>query len=620
MSTEAVSSDRPSDSPHLRNLVARCWQAAGHKMPGALQRSATPSLSEGRSEPQAAAQSVISLALQPVIERFGELAALSLVINMLSLAVPIFVLQVYDRVVFHGGPATLSGLIIGVIIALGFDFILRQARSRLVQMIALRVDIGLIRALFEKLTNLPLRRLESRGDSEWHRLLRDQECVRDTLAGPTTILMVDLPFVLLFIGVIWLVAQPIAWLLVALTPVYIAVAALSSWVVARASRREEEGTDSRQMLTSQLVQGRLVSKALGLGGAFRQQWESTQASLIEGSLERGSKVDIFTNLSTILAMATTVVMTSVGALSIVHGSLTIGGLIAANMLAARVVQPLVQMIGVWRTVARLRDAVQHLDKLLDEPTDRQVSALAHERPRGVIRLENVDFAYEPGAASVLRGINITLRPGGLHGIVGLNGSGKTTLLNIVKGLYTPDRGRVLIDGADIRQFGRDDLSRWIGYVPQDTFLFAGSVRDNIGKLADDLDDAAILAAARQAYADSFISDLPDGYATEVGEGGARFSAGQRQRIALARALIGDPPILLLDEPNAHLDQEATVHLRAHLQRLARERNVILVTHSRTLLAACSTVIVLETGAIAVAGPGPDIVDRLFAKQSVDEAA
>jgi ABC-type bacteriocin/lantibiotic exporter with double-glycine peptidase domain len=220
----------------------------------------------------------------------------------------------------------------------------------------------------------------------------------------------------------------------------------------------------------------------------------------------------------------------------------------------------------------------------------------------------------------LKNINVTLRPGGLHGIIGMNGSGKTTLLNILQGLYPPDRGRVLLDGADIRQFGRQDLARWIGYVPQDTVLFAGTVRDNIARLADGVDDETVLAAARRANADPFIVDLPDGYATEVNEGGRRFSAGQRQRIALARALITNPPILLLDEPNAHLDGQATQHLLSQMRRFCRECNVILVTHSQMLLRACSTVLVMEGGTIAAAGPGVEVVDRLFGAEKAGVAA
>jgi ATP-binding cassette subfamily C protein LapB len=568
----------------------------------------------GETPDAAAAGGVLRLALRPLLGRFGELAAMSLGLNLLSLAVPVFVLQVYDRVVFHGGLVTLSGLVLGVLIAVAFDFILRQARSRLVQMIALRVDVGVVRALFGRLTGLPLRRLETQSDAQWHALLRDQEAVRDTLAGPSMVLLVDLPFIVLFLLVIWIIAAPIAWLLTALVPVYVLFAAGSSWAIGRASRSEQDGGLKRDALTAQLVSGRATVKALGLGPSLRDRWEAAQASQIERSLARGSRVDAFTSLSVTLGLLTTVVLTAFGAVAIVQQEMTMGGLIAANMLAARIVQPLTQLIGAWRGMTRFRQAARRLDEILAAPVDRQDSPLARGRPAGVLAVEGVRFSYGPGDAPVLDDLSLTLRPGGLHAITGANGSGKTTLLKLLQGLYQPDRGRVLLDGADLAQFGRAELTRWLGYVPQEAFLFAGSIRDNIAKGRDDVPDAAILDAAQRAGVDSFVADLAAGYDTEVGEGGRRFSAGQRQRIALARALVDDPPVLLLDEPSAHLDREAELRLVKQLRALAGGRNVVVVTHSPALLAVCDTVIVLAKGGIVPAGPGARIVTKDVAQQ------
>lgn len=585
------------------------------KEPIASQGEQSSTVELGRNRP-----TVFDLAVRPLAKRFFELAILSCAINILSLTVPIFVLQVYDRVVFHGGLVTLAGLFIGVVAALTFDFVLRQARSRLVQMIALRVDVGIIRALFERLSDMPLRQMESQSDAEWHSLLRDQETVRDTVAGPATVLLVDLPFVLLFIGAIWLVAQPIAWLLITLVPVYVFVAVVSSAVIGRASHKEQASAEGRHVLGSQLVAGRLTAKALGFSQALKARWETAQADLIDRSVRRGSMVDAFSNLSVELAMLTTVIMTSFGALAIVAGELTIGGLIAANMLAARVVQPMVQLIGMWRVVSRLRDSAKRLDTAMRQPIDRQTSAVSRGRPRGLITLENVDFHYEADDEPTIKDVSASFEPGGISGIFGMNGAGKTTLLNLIQGLYAPDRGRVLLDGADVRQFGRNELSQWIGYAPQETYLYAGSIRDNICKLREDISDARVLAAARQAGADGFIVDLPEGYDTEVGDGGRRFSTGQRQRIALARALIDNPPVVLLDEPNAHLDAKATSGLIYLLRRLSRERTVIVVTHCRELLEVCSNVSVLEAGRIDASGPGREIVPRLFDMQRSGVAA
>ncbi|MEO1250319.1 MAG: ABC transporter transmembrane domain-containing protein, partial [Pseudomonadota bacterium] len=378
--------------------------------PEKSQSEQTVAAEQGRELP-----SVFDLAVRPLAHRFFELALLSFAINILSLTVPIFVLQVYDRVVFHGGLVTLAGLFIGVLAALTFDFVLRQARSRLVQMIALRVDVGIIRALFSSLSDMPLRRMEGQSDSDWHGLLRDQETVRDTVAGPATVLLVDLPFILLFIGAIWLVAQPIAWLLITLIPVYICVAVISSAVIGRASHKEQTSAEGRHVMGSQLVAGRLTAKALGLGDALKTRWETAQATLIDRSVRRGSMVDAFSNLSVELAMLTTVIMTSFGALAIVAGELTIGGLIAANMLAARVVQPMVQLIGMWRVVSRLRDSAKRLDTAMRQPIDRKSSTVGRGRPRGLITLENVDFRYEAEEEPTIKGISATFEPGGISG-------------------------------------------------------------------------------------------------------------------------------------------------------------------------------------------------------------
>jgi ABC-type bacteriocin/lantibiotic exporter with double-glycine peptidase domain len=281
------------------------------------------------------------------------------------------------------------------------------------------------------------------------------------------------------------------------------------------------------------------------------------------------------------------------------------------MRAARIVQPLTLLIAAGRGATRFKEAAGRIDRLLAQPAERASTTVARARPGGMLKVDGVRFRYGPQAAPVLHDISFTLRPGGMHGIIGANGSGKTTLLKIMQGLYPPERGRVLIDGADLAQFGRSDLSRWLGYVPQDAFLFAGSVRDNIVGGRPGVDDAAIAAAARRANVDRFVVDLSEGYDTDVGEGGRRFSAGQRQRIALARALLCDPPILLLDEPNANLDGDAARQLLLQLGLLARTRNVVLVTHSPAFLAACHTVLVLVDGRIAAAGPGGEIVTRLF---------
>ncbi|WP_142847467.1 peptidase domain-containing ABC transporter [Telmatospirillum sp. J64-1] len=548
--------------------------------------------------------------LQPLRPTFREAALLSLFVNLVALAVPVFVLQVYDRVVFHAGMTTLQGLVIGMTALLVFDFILRQARSRLMQRVALRIDVQVGERLFAKLMALPLRSLEGRPASFWQMLFRDVDTVRNTLSGPTAVLALDLPFAFLFLAIIFLIAPPLAWVFVAMAVAFTLLAWYSGRVLHNEGLREQQGQAKRDALVAEIVAGRGTVKALALDRALRPLWEDRQAATINTSIQRGGLSDGFINLSAVLALVSTVLLTTVGAVFIVEQQLTIGALVASNMLAARLIAPMGQLVGGWRAVNAFRQSLQRLGRVFAEAEDRTESTLAHERPKGEVALENLSFAYDPDAKPVFSGITCRI-PLGITAIVGRNGSGKTTLLKLLQGLYRPTEGRVLLDGADIAQFSRSELASWIGYVPQDCVLFDGTIRDNMVAAMPEASDEDVLRAARMAGVHHYIANLPDGYGTAIGEAGARLSGGQRQRLAIARALIGQPPVLLLDEPSSSLDHQAEEELRDTLVTLAKERAVLVVSHSPVLLPACQHVMVLDGGKLAAFGPAAQILPRLM---------
>jgi len=261
-----------------------------------------------------------------------------------------------------------------------------------------------------------------------------------------------------------------------------------------------------------------------------------------------------------------------------------------------------------------------LGEVFSEIGEREESEVSLTRPEGQIRAEGVTYSYAEDLAPVVDNVTITIKPGGVHALVGRNGSGKTTLLKLLQGLYQPTSGRVLLDNADIAQFSRAELAHWLGYVPQECVLFAGTVRDNIVHRRPDASDEEIIVAAKAAGVHQFIIDLPDGYASEIGEAGRRLSGGQRQRIAIARALVGDPPVLLLDEPSSSLDRQAEQSLRQTLVELGKDRTVIIVTHSPILLAACDDLVALDKGKVALAGPSKEILPKLFGQQPAGQAA
>jgi len=549
--------------------------------------------------------------LSPLKPVFREVVAMSFFVNLLALAVPIFTLQVYDRVVSKGGISTLQGLVIGMFLVIIFDYILRQSRARILQTVALRVDVLLGRRLFRKLMRLPLQTLESQSSSHWSSLFRDVDTVRNTLSGASALLLADLPFAILFLALIFVIASPVAWVLLIMLPVFMFVAWRSANVMSTASGQERQSTQTRDSLIAEMIAGRTTIKALALDRSMEPVWEEKHAENIENAIIRGSKTDGFSNLGASLSLLTSLLLTTVGALSIIDQKLTVGALIATNMLSGRIMGPLNQLVGMWRVYSGFIQSAERLGGVFDASTEREESEVRLDRPTGHLSIEKVVFSYVEGTAPVVSDITVEIEACGIHALVGRNGSGKTTLLKIIQGLYQPQTGRVMMDGADIAQFTRSELADWLGYVPQESVLFAGSVRDNITSRQPNASNEAIIKAATESGVHEFIIDLPDGYATEIGEAGSRLSGGQRQRIAIARALVGDPPVVLLDEPSSSLDRHAETELKNTLVKIAKTRTVIMVTHSPTLLSACDFLYALDRGKLALAGPAQEILPRLF---------
>ncbi len=549
--------------------------------------------------------------LKPLTPVFREVVVMSFFVNLLALAVPVFTMQVYNRVVNNNGISTLQGLVVGMVLVLIFDYVLKQARARILQTVALRVDVQLGRRLFRKIMRLPLQNLEAQPSAYWSSLFRDSDVVRNTLSGSTALLVADLPFAILFLVLIFVIAAPVAWVLVIMLPVFMFVAWRSANVMSDASGQERKSTQSRDALISEMIAGRTTIKALALDRTMEPVWEEKHAENIESAIGRGSKTDGYSNLGASLGLLTSLLLTTVGALAIIDQKLTIGALIATNMLSGRIVGPLNQLVGTWRMYSGFVQAVERLGNVFMVDAEREESEVKLKRPKGLLNVENVIFSYSEDLAPVVSGITMEIEPGGIHALVGRNGCGKTTLLKIIQGLYQPQKGRVTMDGADIAQFTRSELADWLGYVPQESVLFAGTVRDNITSRQPDANDEDIIKAATEAGVHQFIIDLPDGYATEIGEAGGRLSGGQRQRIAIARALVGDPPVVLLDEPSSSLDRHAETDLKNTLVEIAKTRTVIMVSHSPTLLSACDYLYALDRGKLALGGPAREILPRLF---------
>jgi ATP-binding cassette subfamily C protein LapB len=458
--------------------------------------------------------------------------------------------------------------------------------------------------------HLPTLVLEGKPAGFWQAVYRDIEIVRATCSGATAMLLIDLPFVLLSLVLIAVMALPLLPLALLTISAFVTLAWRSGQVTRGATETEREQLVNRDMVLSELANVRLSLKALGADEAVKRRWEDYYARWMNESLARSREADHYRELAHAMTTGNSVITTSLGALAILNQLVTMGSLVATNMLSGRMVSPMVQLVSQWRTFGQFRAAKKRLDALLHMPPDRTESAIQLPRPTGVLRLEGVTFKFPGAEHPLIQPISGEIGPLGLHAIVGPNGSGKTTILKILRGLYPATEGRVLIDGADIHQFTQAELAQRIGYLSQTNQLLSATIRDNICLANPDASDEQIIKAALRACAHDFVIDLPNGYGTHVGEGAQRFSAGQTKRIAIAQALLNDPPVLLLDEPTAELDRDSEMRFVSTLKELAKERTVIVVTHSPYLLSHCNGILVVNKGKLVAGGPASDILPKL----------
>ncbi|MEQ8246249.1 MAG: ATP-binding cassette domain-containing protein [Alphaproteobacteria bacterium] len=558
--------------------------------------------------------------LKPLRSSYREVFLMSLFINLLALAVPIFTMQTYDRVINSEGLVTLQGFVIGMICVIAFDLILKQTRSRLMQRTALRIDVSLGNKLFNKILSVPLPVLENRVTSFWTALFRDVEVVRNTRSGPSAVLITDLPFAIFFLVLVSIVATPIMWVPLIILPTFLVLGWRSAATLTAANAAERKTGYDRDAMVAEMIAGRTTVKALALEESIRPLWEDKHAATIEDSMHRGRKSDTFGNYGASLTTITTVAMTSAGAIAIINQDMTMGSLIAANMLMGRILGPFNQLVGSWRNYASYRQAVNRLSEIFVVRDDRQEVEVELGRPEGQITLENVTFGYSEEAQPTINDVKLQIRPNSFIAVMGPNGSGKTTLIKLILGLYKPQKGRVLLDGADMSQFTRRELAKWFGYVPQEIFLFNGSIRENIAKANPEASDDDVIRAAKMAGVHPFLIDLPDGYSTDIGEAGRLLPGGLRQRLAIARAFLADPPILIMDEPSSNLDREGEAELVRLLQTLARDHTVLVITHSQNLLQSAGQILVMQKGKIVKAGPPKEVLADLVRKPQAEKPA
>ncbi|MCU0885770.1 MAG: type I secretion system permease/ATPase [Beijerinckiaceae bacterium] len=549
-------------------------------------------------------------------DNYVHIALAALLINILALAFPLFTMAVYDRVLPNYAIPSLVALSIGVLLAFVFDFVIRLARSRMIDMTGKQADVVLAARIYEHLLGVRLAHRPARIGIVANQI-RDFDSVREFFTSATLISVTDILFAFIFIGIMFLIAGPIAWIPLLLVPVVVAIGLLIQKPLDRAMQRFQGEAAAKHGILIETLSGLETIKAMGAQSRMQTNWERSVAASARAGEDVHHWSSLALTMSNTAQQVASLLIMIVGVFLVMNNTITIGGLVAANMLSGRVLAPLTNIAAMIARANQTMVSLRAIDAIMALPTDKPVDKVltARKIESGAITFDQVSFTYPGGARPALEGVSFRIRAGERVGIVGKIGSGKTTIGRLMINLYAPDSGRILIDNADQRQFDPVDLRKDIGFVLQDVDLFMGTLRDNIAISRPDASDAEIIAAAKLAGVDIFAAQHPDGYDMRIAEGGRSLSGGQRQSVALARVLLRKPKILFLDEPTSALDVSSEAEFCSKIdQMLGRDTTLVVCTHRVTLLGFVDRIIVFENGRVAADGPREQVLTSLSKRQ------
>ncbi len=536
--------------------------------------------------------------------------------NVFALVTSLYSMTVYNRIVPNNATDSLIALTIGVGIVLVFDFILRMLRGYFIDVAGREVDAKLGSAVFDTLVGMRLANKQG-SSGAFAGLLREFETLRDFFASAMIIALVDVPFILLFLVVIALIGGPLALVPLLMVPLVIGSALLVQPGLDRLAGTSLGLGFSKQGVMVETIGGLETVKATAAGAMLRRRWQVAVDEAADLAL-RSRLLSAFA--ANVAASAQQIVYIGVvlwGVFLIADGTLTSGSLIAVSILAGRCVSPLGQVAGLLTRLSGTRAAYARLDAFMSAGGELADDATPVRRNRleGRITFKNVVFHYPGTTTRVLDNVSFDIEPGEKVAIVGRVGSGKSTIARLVLGLYQPSEGQVLIDGADVRQLHPDDLRRNIGSVLQDVTLFSGSIRDNIGLGDAAVDDEELLRLAKLSGTHDFVGQIANGFDLKLADRGEGLSGGQRQSIAIARALANRPPIVILDEPTSAMDSQSENGLVVRLQVEMTDRTLLVVTHRTPMLKLVDRIIILNAGKIAAQGPRDDVLRSLAVGQN-----
>jgi ATP-binding cassette subfamily C protein LapB len=543
---------------------------------------------------------------------YGHVAIAAFIVNILALAAPLFTMSVYDRVIPNGAIPSLVALGVGLALAIAFDFLLKVVRSRIIDMTGKKIDVVLAANIFEHIMALKMdKRPPSVGILA--NQMRDFDSVREFFTSGTVVSATDMLFAILFIVVLFIIAGPIAWIPLLMLPVMVLVGFLIQRPLDRAMRRMQAESAARHGILVESLNGIETVRAVGGESRVQTVWERSVAATARSGEDVQFWASLAMTAASVASQLCSLLLVVAGVFLILDGKLSVGALVAANMLSGRILGPIAGIAGVMTRATQTTSALRSIDRLMGLERERPPEKIyvAREINQGRIQFKNVSFSYPGTQTKALDNVSFEIKAGEKVGIIGRVGSGKTTLGRLVTAFYPPNEGTILIDGVDIRQYDPADLRAGIGFVLQDTDLFYGKLRDNITLGRTAASDEEVLEASRLAGVESFIAGHPQGYEMMIAEGGRSLSGGQKQAIGLARVLIRKPRVLFLDEPTAHFDVRSEGEFLERLKALAHgEMTIIVSTHRPSLLSLVDRILVFDSGKLIADGPTEAILTKL----------
>ena len=539
----------------------------------------------------------------------GEVLLVSFVLQLFALVTPLFFQVVMDKVLVHKGFTTLDVIATAFVAVVIFEVTLTTLRSYVFAHTTSRIDVELGAKLFRHLLNLPLAYFQARRVGDSVARVRELENIRSFLTGNAITLVLDLVFSVVFIAVMFVYSKWLTLIVLLSLPCYFIISLLFTPVLrARLSEKFNRSAENQSFLV-ETISGIDTVKAMAVEPQWTRKWDNQLAAYVSAGFKTAT-IGMFANGGiTLISKFVTIATLYFGAKLVIGGDLSVGQLIAFNMLSGQVTSPVMRLAQLWTDFQQTGISIQRLGDILNTRTELASSKTSLPPIRGQIQLDQINFRYRPDAAEVIRNLSLGIAAGEVVGIVGRSGSGKSTLTKLVQRLYLPERGRVLIDGMDISLADASSLRRQIGVVLQENVLFNRSIRDNIALSDPAAPLPLVMQAAQLAGAHEFISELPEGYDTMVGEHGSSLSGGQRQRIAIARALITNPRILIFDEATSALDYESERIIQNNMKAICKGRTVIIIAHRLSAVRDANRIIVMDRGQIVEQGVHAELITR-----------